>query len=125
MDNFFSLFRRYLNDRAKGNVIDWQKIAPPKPEQVVEYEDLGNTDSVEFLNKLAVVKLNGGLGTSMGCVGPKSVIEVEYRDYWCCGDEKLLQGLQSWPFHVWNRQPLQSDLALDENQTMEAQGTPW
>jgi len=27
-------------------------------------------------NKLAVVKLNGGLGTSMGCVGPKSVIEV-------------------------------------------------
>ena len=26
--------------------------------------------------KLAVLKLNGGLGTSMGCVGPKSVIEV-------------------------------------------------
>lgn len=28
------------------------------------------------LNKLVVVKLNGGLGTSMGCKGPKSVIEV-------------------------------------------------
>ena len=26
------------------------------------------------LSKLAVLKLNGGLGTSMGCVGPKSVI---------------------------------------------------
>lgn len=76
MDNFFALFRRYLNDRAKGNVIDWQKIAPPKPEQVVEYADLENTNSVDFLKKLAVVKLNGGLGTSMGCVGPKSVIEV-------------------------------------------------
>jgi UTP--glucose-1-phosphate uridylyltransferase len=31
---------------------------------------------VQFLSKLAVLKLNGGLGTSMGCVGPKSVIEV-------------------------------------------------
>jgi len=28
------------------------------------------------LNKLIVVKLNGGLGTTMGCQGPKSVISV-------------------------------------------------
>ena len=30
----------------------------------------------DFLNKLVVVKLNGGLGTSMGCTGPKSLIGV-------------------------------------------------
>lgn len=76
MDNFFALFRRYLNDRAKGNAIEWSKINPPKPEQVVQYSELKNSESVQLLNKLAVVKLNGGLGTSMGCVGPKSVIEV-------------------------------------------------
>jgi UTP--glucose-1-phosphate uridylyltransferase len=76
MDNFFSLFRRYLNDKAKGNVLSWDRIAPPQPGQVVEYGDLGNSASVDFLQKLAVIKLNGGLGTSMGCVGPKSVIEV-------------------------------------------------
>ena len=29
-----------------------------------------------MLSKLVVVKLNGGLGTSMGCKGPKSVIPV-------------------------------------------------
>lgn len=29
-----------------------------------------------ILKKLAVLKLNGGLGTTMGCVGPKSAIEV-------------------------------------------------
>lgn len=29
-----------------------------------------------MLSKLIVVKLNGGLGTSMGCHGPKSVIPV-------------------------------------------------
>jgi UTP--glucose-1-phosphate uridylyltransferase len=76
MDNFFALFRRYLNDKAKGNVVDWDRIAPPAQNQVVDYEDLPNSESVGFLDKLAVLKLNGGLGTSMGCVGPKSVIEV-------------------------------------------------
>ncbi|KAI9890382.1 MAG: UTP-glucose-1-phosphate uridylyltransferase [Vezdaea aestivalis] len=76
MDNFFALFRRYLNDKAKGNQLDWDRIAPPQKEQVVDYDTLSNSESVEFLNKLAVIKLNGGLGTSMGCVGPKSVIEV-------------------------------------------------
>ena len=30
----------------------------------------------KLLEKLAVLKLNGGLGTTMGCTGPKSVIEV-------------------------------------------------
>ena len=29
-----------------------------------------------LLNKLVVVKLNGGLGTGMGCTGPKSLIQV-------------------------------------------------
>ena len=76
MDNFFALFRRYLNDKAKGNAVNWDRIQPPSPDQVIDYNDLPNTESVGFLNKLAVVKLNGGLGTSMGCVGPKSVIEV-------------------------------------------------
>ena len=33
-------------------------------------------DPKEILNKLIVVKLNGGLGTTMGCQGPKSVISV-------------------------------------------------
>lgn len=76
MDNFFALFRRYLSDKAKGNEVNWERINPPAPKQVVEYADLANSQSVEFLSKLAVVKLNGGLGTTMGCVGPKSVIEV-------------------------------------------------
>ena len=29
-----------------------------------------------LLDKLVVLKLNGGLGTSMGCEGPKSLIYV-------------------------------------------------
>jgi UTP--glucose-1-phosphate uridylyltransferase len=76
MDNFFALFRRFLNDKAKGTTLHWDHIVPPKADQVVDYDTLANSEAVEFLNKLAVLKLNGGLGTSMGCVGPKSVIEV-------------------------------------------------
>lgn len=35
-------------------------------------------EMAEQLKKLIVVKLNGGLGTSMGCKGPKSIIPVRH-----------------------------------------------
>jgi len=93
MDNFFALFQRYLSDKAKGNemyvipglfdeletdcVSAWDRIQPPKQEQVVAYENLPKIEGAsQYLDKLVVLKLNGGLGTSMGCVGPKSIIEV-------------------------------------------------
>ena len=37
---------------------------------------LNKAKAKELLNKLVVVKLNGGLGTTMGCVGAKSLIQV-------------------------------------------------
>jgi len=76
MDNFFTLFRRYLKDKAKGSTLDWDRISPPQVDQVVPYDDIKPQPDGSVLSKLAVLKLNGGLGTSMGCVGPKSVIEV-------------------------------------------------
>lgn len=56
--------------------MDWDKIRSPSSDEVVEYGDLNSANNSANLSKLAVLKLNGGLGTSMGCVGPKSVIEV-------------------------------------------------
>lgn len=47
--------------------------------QVRKYSELQNPEPSsikDMLNKLVVVKLNGGLGTSMGCQGPKSIIPV-------------------------------------------------
>lgn len=75
MDSFFALFRRYISDKAKANTLDWDRIQSPKSDEVVAYSELNDVSS-DNLSKLAVLKLNGGLGTSMGCVGPKSVIEV-------------------------------------------------
>ena len=47
--------------------------------QIIPYANLPEYDpdmAHDLLNKLVVVKLNGGLGTSMGCTGPKSIINV-------------------------------------------------
>ena len=37
---------------------------------------MGADEAKSLLDKLVVLKLNGGLGTTMGCVGPKSLISV-------------------------------------------------
>ncbi|EPR79947.1 UTP-glucose-1-phosphate uridylyltransferase [Spraguea lophii 42_110] len=78
LDEFYDLYERYL--RTKDNKICWKKKKPPMPERIVNYEDIENGHSLnhkELLGKLAVLKLNGGLGTTMGCVGPKSAIKVK------------------------------------------------
>ncbi|CAM6119296.1 unnamed protein product [Calypogeia fissa] len=77
---FVKLVQRFLS-KSKDDDIVWEKIKPPTDDVVVPYTQLAsitNDSSVtkSLLDKLAVLKLNGGLGTTMGCTGPKSVIEV-------------------------------------------------
>ena len=45
---------------------DWDRIASPAKELIVPYDSLPKVDSSKSLHKLAVLKVNGGLGTSMG-----------------------------------------------------------
>lgn len=76
---FISLVGRYLSGEAQH--VDWSKIKTPTDDVVVPYETLApppedEAKTKELLDKLVVLKLNGGLGTTMGCTGPKSVIEV-------------------------------------------------
>uniref|UniRef100_A0AAX7TX93 UTP--glucose-1-phosphate uridylyltransferase n=1 Tax=Astatotilapia calliptera TaxID=8154 RepID=A0AAX7TX93_ASTCA len=77
-DGFKKLFHRFL--QVKGPSVDWAKISRPPEELIQPYDRIkarGLPDNIAVsLNKLAVVKLNGGLGTSMGCKGPKSLISV-------------------------------------------------
>lgn len=77
MDSFFRLFLRFLRSQSEGP-LDWNKVNEPGANLVVPYASIRGQakDSSGLLNKLAVLKLNGGLGTTMGCVGPKSAIEV-------------------------------------------------
>jgi UTP--glucose-1-phosphate uridylyltransferase len=77
MKGMKQIFHHYL--QTKNEVIDWTKIKPPSDDVVMPYANLSDCSPKrlkELSSKLAVLKLNGGLGTTMGCVGPKSAIEV-------------------------------------------------
>ncbi|MCL4124611.1 UNVERIFIED_CONTAM: hypothetical protein GTU68_030512 [Idotea baltica] len=77
LEGFERLFGRFINET--GPSIDWDRIQKLPDSDVRRYETLGtpaDLSNKELLNKLVVVKLNGGLGTSMGCQGPKSIIPV-------------------------------------------------
>ncbi|VDD83013.1 unnamed protein product [Mesocestoides corti] len=77
MNAFQNLFKRFIETTED---IDWEKIKLLPDEVLKPYNKLPKvTDPAiikEQLNKLVVIKLNGGLGTSMGCTGPKSLISV-------------------------------------------------
>jgi UTP--glucose-1-phosphate uridylyltransferase len=44
---------------------------------VPDFGDLPEADARDALDRAVVIKLNGGLGTSMGMTGPKSLVEVK------------------------------------------------
>lgn len=75
MQSFERLFKTYIATRH--HKLDWSLISPPKDDLILPLATLPKaTHSKELANKLCILKLNGGLGTTMGCVGPKSAIEV-------------------------------------------------
>ncbi|CAA19137.1 putative UTP--glucose-1-phosphate uridylyltransferase [Schizosaccharomyces pombe] len=77
MDNFFALYRRYLLHTVKGYECDWDSIRPLGPEDMIDYGDLPLCKNAgKYLNRLAVVKLNGGMGNALGVNYPKAMIEV-------------------------------------------------
>ncbi|KAI6653880.1 UTP--glucose-1-phosphate uridylyltransferase-like isoform X3 [Oopsacas minuta] len=77
--HFLKLFTQYLENRSQSLTRDWVQIKPIPSDELPLYTSLSIVQSESFiplLDKLVVVKLNGGLGTSMGCEGPKSLITV-------------------------------------------------
>jgi UTP--glucose-1-phosphate uridylyltransferase len=63
--------------------VRWDAIQPPDQELIIPMAKIpeANADEKKVLaSELAVLKLNGGLGTSMGCKGPKSAIEVRSNE---------------------------------------------
>jgi UTP--glucose-1-phosphate uridylyltransferase len=77
-DGFKNLFGKFIN--STGPSVNWDKIEKLPQESIQPYGQLPCPESKEavktLLDQLVVIKLNGGLGTSMGCSGPKSVIPV-------------------------------------------------
>ncbi|XP_060068939.1 UTP--glucose-1-phosphate uridylyltransferase-like isoform X1 [Ylistrum balloti] len=77
LDDYEELFNRYLQETGPSFMWDRIKLLPDDAVKTYGELQIPDPDKIkELLNKLVVVKLNGGLGTSMGCTGPKSAISV-------------------------------------------------
>lgn len=79
LSGFVELYSRYMATRSTQQQLKWDLIEQPSENMLRKYGTLpvpAEGENAALLSKLAVLKLNGGLGTSMGCKGPKSVIEV-------------------------------------------------
>jgi UTP--glucose-1-phosphate uridylyltransferase len=68
---------RQLGDRQAG-LLPGELLEPlADPPSLDELPRPSSRRARELLSQLAIVKLNGGLGTSIGLTGPKSVLEVK------------------------------------------------
>ena len=75
-EKLISMFKAaFLPGASKRIEIDWAKVHPLTDEEMFPYDKLPEpANPAELLNQVIYVKLNGGLGTSMGCTCPKSLV---------------------------------------------------
>ncbi|MBL7148565.1 MAG: UTP--glucose-1-phosphate uridylyltransferase [Candidatus Cloacimonetes bacterium] len=71
----FSTYYYRILEGATGKISE-NEIEPPNETNIINYDDL-QTPASSQLEKLAVIKLNGGLGTSMGLKKAKTLLKVK------------------------------------------------
>lgn len=77
-DDVIAAFEYLYGKLAAGELGKLGKniVSPPDPQKITRYNDLPVADNAPW-EKLAVIKLNGGLGTSMGLNKAKSLLKVK------------------------------------------------
>ena len=74
-EQFKQMLNQLLDKPSK--IADWSSILSPDKSMQIDYRSLDDSSNcAENFSRLVIGKLNGGLGTSMGCSGPKSLIKV-------------------------------------------------
>lgn len=76
-ENFLRLYEKFIS--GPSMIGDWDHVRSPDEKYLLPYASLkipGRTAVQKNLSKIVVCKLNGGLGTSMGCRTSKSSIVV-------------------------------------------------
>jgi UTP--glucose-1-phosphate uridylyltransferase len=75
------MFTRFYEQLAegKGAIIPESDLDPVKPDEIEDLEGLRRYEAKGFeaLKRTVIIKLNGGLGTTMGLRGPKSLIRTK------------------------------------------------
>ncbi len=72
----FTAYYEALREGSSGQIPE-SDVSPPGAQSVLSYEELESADNKSLLKKIAVIKLNGGLGTSMGLSQAKSLLPVK------------------------------------------------
>jgi len=77
-DEVITAFSYYFQKLEAGETgkLSEKEIKPPSEANIINYKDIENIKR-EPLDKLAVIKLNGGLGTSMGLTKAKTLLPVK------------------------------------------------
>jgi len=76
-DTFAHYYRQVCN--CETGLISDREIRPIHPDEMILYEDLGEfaANGRAVAHQAMMIRLNGGLGTSMGLTGPKSLLPVK------------------------------------------------
>ncbi len=77
LNAYWEMITQYRQGPAK--IQDWDSIKSPDSQNLLDFSSLpvpNDSRTAAQLSRLVVGKLNGGLGTSMGCVGAKSLVKV-------------------------------------------------
>ena len=77
LDTYWEMVTQYRQGPSK--IQNWHSIMTPDSGSLPDFSSLPSPDdskTARQLSKLVVGKLNGGMGTSMGCAGPKSLVMV-------------------------------------------------
>lgn len=76
-DMVIRTFSAYYKALVAGERGTLSQVQAPGKEQLVEYESLAGMGRQDLLKNIAVIKLNGGLGTGMGLHKAKSLLPVK------------------------------------------------
>lgn len=78
-DPVIRTFQAYYDRLTSGErgFLPESSIRPPSESNLVSYEQISSMRSLSMLKKTVVIKLNGGLGTSMGLSKAKSLLPVK------------------------------------------------
>lgn len=75
--SFVSMFLRHLTEQS--GMVDWKSIRSLSKNNLLFQNELTSDDTSvgsAHVNQVAILKVNGGLGTTMGCAYAKSLINV-------------------------------------------------
>lgn len=79
-NNFIQFNNLYHRWQYQQEEIKWDQVKSISANNLVKYIDLPESNLNPTSDELMVLKLNGGLGTSMGCTGPKCILKVRNND---------------------------------------------